>query len=210
MLRKLLVLLATLVALLALSVPTALADDDDDDDGGGGGGTQTFVLASADTDTEYSFDGGLTWTSAVLVEDPHLAWQAPVSAWISSSSDGSSGNRALIQYRRIFTLPAGCEGTLLTVQVNADNEATLYLNDAAFGSTIPVFAFQEPTETFATVGPFFEGQNVLRFDVRNFGDPNALDYRAEVTCTSAGDGDDDDDDDDDDGGDGDGDDDDDD
>jgi hypothetical protein len=192
----LLALLGALVAALVL-VPMGFADDDDDDDGGGGGATvQSLVLASADTDTEYSLDGGTTWHPAVIVTQPNQFWQDPVSAWIAPTETGESGNALLIRYRRFFTIPAGCTGTSLTVQVNADDDATVTLNDVPFGQTVPFFAWLEPTETFATVGPFVPGQNRLGFEVRNFGDPTALDYRAEVTMTCvAGDGDDDDDDD---------------
>jgi hypothetical protein len=198
-------LLAMLVAALVV-VPAAVADDDDDDDGGVVT-TQTVVLASGFGPDEFSLDGGQSWQSAVLVT-PHPAWAQPIpgSLWISTSSNGSSGNAVLIRYRRIFTIPQGCVGTGLTGLMHADNEATVTVDNVPAGQTTRgIFSFQGQPDPFASAGPFLAGNHTLAFEVGNLGDPNGLDYRAEFTLTCGGgdddDGDDDGDDDDDDGGD---------
>lgn len=219
--RKLLVALATPVAVLAFSVPTVLADDDDD---GASGGAQTVVFGSDGSETfslAVSPDGTCATDSAVVVPK-HPAWADPIpnTQWISvDANSGAPTPPPFICYQRLFDLPEDCETATLSVRLHVDNDASvmppgtppggIYLNGVLFGSTPPgplVSNFQDPPEgPYATTGPFNEQGNALQIRAHDYHVVTGLDYEATLTCADDGEDDDGDDDDgdDDDGGDGD-------
>ena len=85
-------------------------------------------------------------------------------------------------------LPDGFSSPSLTVQVHADNVATIYLNGVQIGQQpfAETFTnFQDPPESFTVTDPsrFQAGANILEFDIYNFGGPTAFDYKATVTFT---------------------------
>jgi hypothetical protein len=201
--RRLLLSAALLLLVVGL-VPTALANDD--------GGSQTVTMVSGngsppgrDSFNEFSTDGGVTWDQAYIV-DGHPAYANPIagSEWISIDANGgfpvTPGLE--VRYRRVFDLPRRCGAAALSVILHVDNDAGVFLNGVAFGSTPPgpIFSnFEDPPEgPFTTTGPFQKSGNLLEFRTNDQGVVTGLDYEATLTCARADDDDDDDPDDDDD------------
>jgi Beta-galactosidase jelly roll domain len=158
--------------------------------------TQTITLVSGngpiggrDPENRVSEDGGVTFHDAfILAPDPAYAPPIPGSQWISSRPVFVGPE--LILYRRTFTLPATFTNPTFTIEVHADNVATIFLNGTQIGQQpfqdIPD-NFQGPPETFtAPPGVIHPGTNILAIDVFNFGILTGLDYRATITseaCT---------------------------
>ena len=67
--------------------------------------------------------------------------------------------------------------------------ATVYLNGVQFGQQ--PFAeigenYEDPPSSFNATGPFQAGTNTLEFDIFNFTDPVAFDYKAVVSFDCPG------------------------
>jgi hypothetical protein len=84
-------------------------------------------------------------------------------------------------------LPQGFHDASLSVDVHADNVASVFLNGMQIGQQ-PFAAilanFQDPPSTFTATDPvlFRAGTNVLEFDITNLGGPGpSFDYKAVVS-----------------------------
>jgi hypothetical protein len=156
---------------------------------------------SADPFTEFSVDGGSTWSPATVV-DRYPDWATPIggSSWISIACD--RGASVLPQappafpldppmeilYRRSFSLQPGCGAATLSLMYHVDDGITaVTLNGTVIGSGGD---FQEPA-----TGPFTatvtSAANTLVFRAIDVGVVTGLDYAASLTCTLSTDHDDD-------------------
>jgi hypothetical protein len=119
------------------------------------------------------------------VVDPHPAYDTlPDTQWISHSPDGLGKPDDTVTYTALFELPDGFENPSITIDLHADNVATIFLNGEQIGQQPPgeiEVNFQDPPESFSATAPFVEGENELVFEVENFNDPSGLDYFATVT-----------------------------
>jgi hypothetical protein len=129
-----------------------------------------------------------------IFQDAYIVWKdwrydiIPDTQWVSASWNGMGFPDRTIRYRTMFPLPEGYSRPSLTIDIHADNAATIFLKGTVIGQQDQVEHpknFTNPAESYTTSEArlFQSGLNVLDFDIRNFGDPSGLDYRAVVTYT---------------------------
>jgi hypothetical protein len=169
-------------------------------------GTETITLVSGngpigggDPQNRVSEDGGETFHDAFVIEH-FLLWAPPLpgSEWITAQPDFAfEAPPITMLFRRTFTLPAGLRNPSFTIEIYADNVATVFLNGTQIGQQslegIPenLQNFQEPPDSFtASPGILHSGTNTLAIEVVNTpgapANPTGLDYRATITteaCT---------------------------
>jgi hypothetical protein len=123
---------------------------------------------------------------------PHPSFNViPGTQYINSNPNIDAGPfNSSTSYRTSFTLPVGFSNPSLTIQIHADNVATIFLNDVQIGQQTfaEIFPnFQDPPESFTATNPslFQAGQNSLRFDIHNFRFQTAFDYKATVSFRTA-------------------------
>ncbi len=132
--------------------------------------------------------------SDAYVVDPHPAYDIiPGTQWISHSSDGEGQPNDVETYFAEFVLPEDFTNPSITIDIHADNIATIFLNGEQIGQQFnPVIEagtevnFQDPVDSFTATDNFQAGTNVLAFEVENFNDPSGLDYKATVTYETGG------------------------
>jgi hypothetical protein len=141
----------------------------------------------------------------------NVAWAGPISGtnWIFCNSDpgnacgvGTSTSGKTTRYRAAFTLPAGYSAPFLSIDLHADNAATVYVNGTQIGQ-LRCFGISEAScsalypgagsfpnfggaaETFSTSNPahFQAGTNYLEVHVWDVGGISGLDYSATVAYT---------------------------
>ena len=157
-------------------------------------------IGGLDPFNEVSVDGGTTWQPAHIVAK-NAAWAIiPGTQYIFcgptiSDPCGTAGLPGISTlYRTTFTLPSGFNNPSIAVDVHADNAAIVYLNGVEIGryachQDLPTPScsgeFSDPPETFSTSDSslFQEGQNILSFDLWDFGGDAGLDYEATVNVT---------------------------
>ena len=147
------------------------------------------AVGSRDAVNQFTLDGGVTFQDAFIVPRHPLYSLIPGTNYISSSADSTGFPFTTVRYRTTFQLPEGFSGPSITVDIHADNAATIFLNGTQIGqqtqAEIPP-NFQDPAESYSTSSAslFHSGTNVMEFDIRNFNDPTAFDYRAVVSYTA--------------------------
>lgn len=144
------------------------------------------AIGSTDPATDVSLDNGTTYQPARIVRPHPLYSVIPGTNYVSDDSAGEARQNTTTLFRTTFSLPAGFVDPSLTIDVHADNVATLRLNGAVIGqqpTAHNLANFQNPAESFSTSGParFQEGLNTLEFSVENSYGPMGLDYLAVVT-----------------------------
>ena len=143
-------------------------------------------IGSLDSANQFTADGGATWQQAYIVA-PHSEYHViPGTQYINRNPDLSGPLFAATRYRTSFELPAGFSEPALTVDVHADNVATVFLNGVQIGQQPFVetaFNFRDPASSFTTADPslFVTGTNVLEFEIYNFNGQTAFDYQATVS-----------------------------
>ncbi len=150
-----------------------------------------FTIASGTDPVTYSIPSlSLSGTTAIIAS-PNGAWHAAIgsSRWINPTGNwaySGSLNRTT-SYATTFTLPAFSSASI-TVQVLADNAATLYLNGTQIGQQ-PQSDYHPNYQsvssytwsTASTPNGFNVGANTLRIDNRDFGSASGIDFLATVT-----------------------------
>ena len=127
-----------------------------------------------------------TYQSAPIVAGASGYSTIPGTRYVSSDPSSSGPVNGSVWYRTSFTLPAACTNLELTVLVHADNAAAVYLNGTKIGEQprAQIFPnFQDPAEAYSTrdAALFLCGAtNVLEFELYNFDNPTALDYKAVI------------------------------
>lgn len=146
-------------------------------------------VGDRDVANQFSLDDRLgIFQDAYIVDKDWRRDIIPDTQWISASRNGEGFPNRTIRYRTMFQLPEGYSSPSLTVNIHADNAATIFLNGKMIGQQDQVEDpknFTNPAESYTTsdASLFQSENNVLDFDIRNFGDPSGLDYRAVVTYT---------------------------
>jgi RHS repeat-associated protein len=149
---------------------------------GDSGCLTTNTIASGFAVVQCSTDG-VTWQTAPLIMPTAYYGILPNSGWIGCP--GLSSNASGL-YQATFVLPLGFTNASLTIQVLADNAATVYLNGNQIGAQIHAETnrnFVLPAEQYTISNPsaFFAGTNILFIDDYNFNDPSGLDFVATVS-----------------------------
>jgi len=150
----------------------------------------------------FSTDGGTTFTqqSFIVMGEPPgpFAYDTiPGTEYVAINPDRSAPSTPFVPgtsipqfFQTTFQVPQGCAGPVLTVAVNADNVATVFLNGTQIGAQPDledVSNFQNPPDLFTTAGPFLAGINKLTFRVGNYTNQLALDFEARICCTGCND-----------------------
>lgn len=144
------------------------------------------ILPIDDGDTRWtvtndpSGDGGYDATVVPL----YGGWSEFSDArWISADRDGGSGT---YEYEFRFNLQDRPRSGSLALEILADNEARVYLNDTLIGQT-PPNAFQAMT-VFEASEPFELGVNVLRVVVQDDSWANGFSLRGVAAIQTSGSG----------------------
>ena len=168
--------------------------------------TQTITLKSGtggavgsqDPANQFTPDGGATWQYAFVICPPcspsnicnGVYNQIPGTQYISRALIGEGvPDFASTLYRTTFTLPAGFKTPSLTVQVYADNVATIFLNGTQIGQQPfveypPNFQGGPPSSFTTTEQSLFgAGVNLLEFEIYNYCCGTGFDYLAVVSFT---------------------------
>jgi hypothetical protein len=148
----------------------------------------------------FSTDGGTTFTQqafivAPLVDPPFSYEKIGGTEYVAINPDRAApatglpppGNSVPQFFQAKFQVPQGCNGPTLTVAVNADNVATVFLNGNQIGMQVDdeiIANFQNPPDLFTTAGPFLAGENTLTFRVGNYTNQLALDFEARICCSA--------------------------
>jgi hypothetical protein len=145
------------------------------------------AIGSRDPANQFTLDGGVNFQDAFIIVPNPLYSIIPGTQWISSAADGNGVAFGTVRFRRSFVLPQGFHDASLSVDVHADNVASVFLNGMQIGQQ-PFAAilanFQDPPSTFTATDPvlFRAGTNVLEFDITNLGGPGpSFDYKAVVS-----------------------------
>ena len=146
-------------------------------------------IGSTDPANQFTLDAGATFQPAFIIPPNALYSIIPGTQYISHVPDGNGVPIGAVRFRASFVLPQGYQDASLSVDVHADNVATVYLNGTQFGQQ-PFAAiienFVDPPSTFTASDPalFHAGTNTLDFDIYNFGGPGpSFDYKAVVSFT---------------------------
>jgi hypothetical protein len=158
------------------------------------------AIGTTDPNVLFSTDGGVTFTQqafivAPLVSPPDSYDTIPGTEYVAINADKSAPNKTFVPgtsipqfFQTTFQVPQGCQGPTLTVAVNADNVATVFLNGIQIGTQPDVedhASFQNPPDLFTSSGPFLVGINTLTFRVGNYTNQLALDFEARICCSAA-------------------------
>ncbi len=152
--------------------------------GGGSGG-----FGTPDLITTYAIVGG--GSGQALIASPHPAWSViPGTRWVNTSGVATPGStdQALnktTNYMVSFNLPDCFASPAVTIQVLADNAATLFLNGTQVGqqpqSALPANFQAISTFTWSGASDFRSGANSLTIANVDYGAVNGVDFQAVVT-----------------------------
>ncbi len=190
--RSLLGLIVGYGILLPGTVVTATSNEN------AGASSPLTVAATADCVTglkipsgagiEISTDGGVNWTSA-STGCANGNWHSiPDTVWLCGP-----GENSYARFRVKFVIPPDDTGTVTalgpsaTVQIHADNAATVYVNATQIGAqpdqeVMP--NFQDPAESYSTSAAtaFAVGDNYVYIDDHNFTGVSGVDFMATIAC----------------------------
>lgn len=144
------------------------------------------VVGGRDPANQFTLDG-VSWEDAFIINTVSLPYSViPGTLWLSQVSDANGPANTATRFRTTFTLPQAYSGASLSVDVFADNVATIFLNGVQVGQQpfAEIFPnFQNPPSNFTAVDPtlFRSGTNTLEFTIYNFSGPSGFDYKALVT-----------------------------
>jgi hypothetical protein len=111
--------------------------------------------------------GGILPRPATVI-NAHPAWLTiPGTRWIAANANGPNGDYC---YDFCFCLDGRFTNPNLTIQLRADDRASVFLNGNLIGATPPIFAFNTPVPTQINVtnpSLFLVGENCIRVVVSN-------------------------------------------
>jgi hypothetical protein len=155
--------------------------------GGGAGG-----FGTPDPSTTYAIVGGGSGPARIVSANP--AWSTiPGTRWVNTSGVAPVGGTDQATFKTTnytvpFALPDCFASPSITMQILADNAATLFVNGTQFGQQlqqpIPAAAanFQTiSTFTWSGASDFHSGANTLKITDVDFNFVNGVDFQAVVT-----------------------------
>jgi hypothetical protein len=154
--------------------------------GGGAGG-----FGTADPIVKYAIVGGGSGPARIV--SPNPAWSTiPGTRWVNTSGvanvPSDQATNKTTNYTVAFELPDCYVSPSVTVQVLADDAATLFVNGTQFGQQPQQIDpshysnFQKPsTFTWSVASDFRPGANTLRFRNVDYAVVNGVDFQAVVT-----------------------------
>lgn len=151
---------------------------------------QTFTILGAngtigtqDPYIQALIEGSTTWTQAYLT-GPHIWGEVPgTNSWLNFDPDPEVGINTSTPYRIRFMVPPDYTNPSMTFQVKADNLGIIYINDTYIDS---VEGEGTPSVPDATIEQALHvGLNEIRITMVDWGGVVGLNYRIDVTMTSA-------------------------
>ncbi|MDP8208451.1 MAG: T9SS type A sorting domain-containing protein [Candidatus Electryonea clarkiae] len=155
---------------------------------------QTFTILGAngnvgdvDTYTECSLDGGVTWQDAYLTGWHPWGFATGTNSWISIDADdevGAGGPDTLwYDFRIRFAVPNDFTNASMVFVLKADNLGDVWVNDTFITDIEGTFTYEAGDEIIdAALEP---GVNEIRLHLGDYGGILGLNYRIDVTMTSA-------------------------
>lgn len=150
-------------------------------------------LGSQDPANQFTLDGGATFQNAYIVTAHPAYGVIPETRYINCGPSvfSTCGLLGTVRYKTFFTLPGGFSNASMTIEISADNAATIYLNGVQIGQQPQADLFEnymDMPDSFAVMDPslFVTGINTIEFDIIDFGVASGFDYKAEVSFTSLG------------------------
>ena len=128
-------------------------------------------------------EGATEWHQAYLT-GPHPWGQvAGTNSWINFDSDPNVGVGTTTPYRIRFDVPEDASRPSMVFQVKADNRAHIWINDTYVDAIEEQGVVSVPT---GVAGPALHtGVNEIRIDLEDWGGIVGINYRIDVTMTSA-------------------------
>jgi hypothetical protein len=145
----------------------------------GGYGNQGDV----DPYTEASLDGGQTWQSAYLTGYHPWGFAEGTNSWVNFDPSPFVGLNSTTDYRIRFLVPEDFTDPSMVFVIKADNRATLWVNDT-YISTFDGQATGAAGDQVVAQA-IKAGLNEIRLRLEDWGGWVGLNYRIDVTMTSA-------------------------
>jgi hypothetical protein len=163
---------------------------------------RTITIATGVSPITWKLTSSTAAAAAAPITSVNAAWAAPVtgSKWISTDTKqgtltkgaiGTLAKPATTSYVASFTLPAGYSAPSLSITLEADNAATVYLNGNLVNAQKQADYhpnYQTSTTFTTSTASFFSAggkANTLEVRVADYGTATGLDYSATVTYTPA-------------------------
>ena len=156
----------------------------------GNGDESDCITDHLDPQVQSSTDGGTTWQQAFIVkpneDKPEFTYDViPGTHYVSVSCNRAGAQQAHFLFKTTFVLPSGYTSPSFSISVNCDNAASISLNGNFVGAqpdAEDAANFKDPADVFttSTAGFFQTGVNEVVFDVHNFTNQIALDFKAQI------------------------------
>ena len=151
---------------------------------------QTFTILGAngnigdiDPYTQASLDGGVTWQQAYLTGGHPWGLIPGTNSWVNYDPDNTVGLNTRTPYRIRFMVPADFTNPSMVFTLKADNRAIIWINDTYIDSVDGSATPNVPDQIVAQA--LHPGLNEIRLTMVDWGGIVGLNYKIDVTMTSA-------------------------
>jgi type IX secretion system substrate protein len=156
---------------------------------------QTFAIIGAygnvgdvDPYTDCSLDDGVTWQEAYLTGWHPWGFAPGTNSWISldpNNSVGAGSGSEITEYdfRIRFLVPEDFTDPSMVFIIKADNEADIWINDTYITNIVGTFTYAAGDAIVEQA--LVPGLNEVRLRLKDWGGILGLNYRVDVTMTSA-------------------------
>ncbi|NOZ75626.1 MAG: DUF5011 domain-containing protein [FCB group bacterium] len=151
---------------------------------------QTFTIfggngnvGDIDPYTQASLDGGVTWQQAYLTGGHPWGFVNGTNSWVNFDPNNEVGINTRTPYRIRFTVPADFTNPSMVFTLKADNRALIWINDTFIDSVDGQGSPAVPDQIVAQ--SLHTGLNEIRIMLVDWGGIVGLNYRIDVTMTSA-------------------------
>lgn len=128
--------------------------------------------------TDFSLDGGNTWSPAYLSGWHPWGFVPGTNSWVNCAPSANACLNQTVLYRVRFTVPSGWSNPQMQLQVKADNAATMWLNGSQIGDRIVGAGGTTADATLATI--LQTGLNEIRLAVEDWGGLAGFNYRIDL------------------------------
>lgn len=144
----------------------------------GAQGTQ----GQTDAYTEFSRDGGQTWSKAYLSGSHPWGFVPGTNSWLNCGPSGTYCVNGDVLYRVRFNVPQDFSNPQMKFEVKVDNYATIWLN----GAYVTEFGGSNHLDTDAVVNrAVTPGLNEIRILVRDFGVLAGINYKITINMDAS-------------------------
>ncbi len=151
---------------------------------------QTFTILGAngsvgdvDPYTDCSSDGGVTWHEAYLTGWHPWGFASGTNSWISIDPNNAVGINGEHDFRIRFYVPEDFTDPSMVFVIKADNAADVWVNDTYITHVEGTFTYAAGDAVIAEA--LVPGVNEIRLHLIDWGGIVGMNYRIDVTMTSA-------------------------